>query len=78
LADLHNLRDRHHGQATAVGGADRLIALRAQALGRALEGGLALGVVASEGGELGAGLGSLATAAGDRPIVGPIFTNELV
>ncbi|MGA8746451.1 MAG: hypothetical protein WB507_11380 [Solirubrobacterales bacterium] len=77
MADAEHLGDRRHRQAVAVGGADRAVALGAEALGDLGLGGLALGVLGGEGIEPGKGIGGLALGAGDVPIVGAILANGL-
>jgi hypothetical protein len=69
--------DHRHRQAVAVGGADRAVALGAEALGDLGLFGLALGVLCGEGIEPGEGVGGLALGAGDAPIVGAILANGL-
>jgi hypothetical protein len=77
VADSQYAGDFSHRQAVAVGGADRLVALGAELLLGALEGGLLLCVVAGEGGELGAGVGGFAGLTGDRRIVRSIPASRL-
>jgi hypothetical protein len=65
VADRQHPGDRRHRQATTVGSADRLVALRPQPLAIGLPGSLALGVGLGEGSELALGIGRFAGGAGD-------------
>jgi hypothetical protein len=65
MTDTENLGDRRHRQPAAIGGADRLVAVLAQVLGKALDLGLAGGVVLGEGDELRVGVGSFPSGSAD-------------
>jgi hypothetical protein len=54
VRNSEDLSNRSHRQATSIGAADRLVAVGAQLLARALELSFALAVLAGERGELGA------------------------
>jgi hypothetical protein len=60
VAHAHDLGNGGHGQAVAVGGAYRLVALSPEILSGLFQRFFALGVVVSEGGQAGSGLGGLA------------------
>src|ERR1700692_3323628 len=69
MAQAHGLSDGLHRQPFAVGEADGLVALSAQALGLRIQGGCALRVVLGEGCQALFGAWGLAFSASDQPIV---------
>ncbi len=69
MGHLQHPGDRRHRQTVAIGGADRPVALGAEALAGLSLCGLALGVLLGEGGQPRFGIGCLALGAGDPPIV---------
>jgi hypothetical protein len=77
VTDVQDAGDFGHGEAVAVGSPDSLVALGAELFLAALDSGLLFGVVAGEGGELGAGVGRFAGLTGDRRIVRSIPASRL-
>jgi hypothetical protein len=65
VADVHDAGDSGHRQPAAVGGANSTIALDAELLLLAIDDGLAAGVLAGKGEELGAGVGRFTGRTGD-------------